>query len=442
MLYTMTSTRTQVSCPPITCVIPAYNEEKTVAGVIEKIQKVPQIKEILLVDDGSTDSTALIAKQHGVHIVRHQRNLGKGAAMKTGAREAKYPLIVYVDADIENMTPSKIRKLIAPLLNDEADFVKGSYDYAMGRVSKLVAQPLLNTVYPFLKLKHPLSGEVALNRRKFHFDTIENGWGVDIQLVLQAAKHKLRIKEVYLGKKEHKHQDLDSLSKMSEQIIRTILSELHLIANKHKLVFFDLDKTLIASSSIETIAREWGFAEELASLFERYQRGEIADREITKKLARHFKGKTQEDVDRVCDTIPLHPFAEQIIMQLRKQRFRVRIISSAFSPIVQHFAHCLNVHDYLCPRLSIDTQQRYTGTLRKSRFEDRDNSCCGLYVCKKKAVNFIRRKFKCKRDECLAIGDGKNDRCMFDSCGLSLGYQTDIAPQRIESLSEVLMYTV
>jgi len=438
----MTSKRTKVSCPPITCIIPAYNEQKTIADVIKKIKRVPEIKEILLVDDGSTDSTVSTARKYGVRVVKHHKNLGKGAAMKTGAHEAKHNLIIFIDADIENMTTSKIKNLITPLLNNEADFVKGSYDYSMGRVSKLVAQPLLRIVYPFLKLKHPLSGEVALKRNKFHFDKIENGWGVDIQLVLQAAERKLRIKEVDLGKKEHKHQGLDSLSEMSEQIIRTILSELHLIANKYNLVFFDLDKTLIVSSSIESIAREWGFAKEIASLFKCCKEGKIADKEITKQIARHFKGKTQEDVDRICETIPLHPFAEQIISQLRKQRFRVRIISSAYSPVVKHFAHRLNVHDFVCPRLNMDSRQRYTGALRKSRFEDFDNSCCGLYVCKKKAVNFICRKFKCKSDECIAVGDGKSDSCMFKSCGLSLGYQTDIALKRIESLSEILMYTV
>ena len=64
-----------------------------------------------------------------------------------------------------------------------------------------------------------------------------------------------------------------------------------------------------------------------------------------------------------------------------------------------------------------------------------------MYVCKKKAVDFVRRKFGWKRDECMAIGDGKSDLCMFAACGLSLGYQTDIADIRIENLSDVLMYT-
>lgn len=428
--------------PPISCIIPAFNEEKTVANVIGIVQQVKEIKEILLVDDGSKDQTVQVAKQHGIRVVEHRRNKGKGAAMKTGAEEAKHAYIVYVDADIENLTPAKIRKLIAPLLRNEADFVKGSYDYALGRVSKLVAQPLLNTVYPFLKLKHPLSGEVALNRKKFQFDTIEDGWGVDIQLVLQAAQRGLRIKEVILGKKEHKHQDLESLSKMSEQIIRTILSELHLIANKYKLVFFDLDKTLIPLSSIRVFAQKWGFEEELDSLTECWKAGKIPDKEITKKLARHFQGKTQDEVDTICETIPLSPFAEEVIAQLRKQRFRVRIVSSAFSPIVQHFAQRLNVHDYLCPRINMNNQQRYTGILRKSRFEDTACSCCGLYVCKKKAVNFIRKKFGCTRDECIGIGDGKSDCCMFEACGLSLGYHTDIATKRLDSLSEILVYSV
>jgi len=424
----------------VTCIIPALNEEKTIEDVLKVVKKVPEVSEIIVIDDGSSDRTSEIAQVAGAKVIRHETNLGKGASMKEGARIAKNAYLVFIDADLQNLSPAKVRKLLDPLISGKADFVKASYNYAMGRVAKLVVKPLLKIVYPFIKLEHPLSGEVALDRRKFRFEHIEDGWGVDIQLVLQAARRKLRITEVSLGKKVHKHQNLDALSEMSEQIIRTILSELQIIAHRYQLIFFDLDKTLITKSSIQIFAKEWGFTQELKELQARVKKGEIPDKVITKTLVRHFKGKSQQDVDTICAQIPIHPFAAQVIAQLRKQRYRVRIVSAAYSPVVRSFAMRLNVHDFVCPRLRVGKNKRFTGTLKPSRFEDKSNTCCGMYVCKIKAVDYVRRRFGVKRRECMAIGDGKSDRCLFRACGLSLGYKNDIADVRIENLSEVLMH--
>jgi len=424
----------------VTCIIPALNEEETIAQVIRVVKSVKEIQEIIVVDDGSTDQTTTIARREGARVVRHQRNLGKGAAMKDGAAAARNAYLVFVDADLKNLSPSTIRRLIRPLLEGKADFIKGSYDYAMGRVSKLVVTPLLKIVYPFVNLKHPLSGEVALDKRKFHLENIEDGWGVDIQLVLQAARRKLRIKEVLLGRKEHKHQNLDALSRMSQQIIRTILSELELIAHHYRLVFFDLDKTLIATSSIEVLADAWGFSNEFKELSARVARGLIPDRVITQTLARHFAGRTQEEIDALCEQIPVSPFAKEVVAKLRKQRYRVRILSVAYSPVVQHFARKLDIHDFVCPRLQLGHDGRYTGELRPSRFVDRNGTCCGMEVCKRRAVDYVRKRFGFSRDECLCVGDGKSDRCMFQACGCSLGYQANIGDRQIGSLSEVLVH--
>jgi HAD superfamily phosphoserine phosphatase-like hydrolase len=424
----------------VTCVIPALNEEANIGKVIDIVKEVKEIDDIIVVDDGSTDETPKIARENGARCIQHPLNLGKGAAMRSGVEGAKNNFVVFVDADLENFSARKVRKLIRPLLNDEADFVKAAYHNPSGRTTKLVAKPLLKILYPFLEIEYPLSGEIALNRKKFRFENLEQGWGVDIQLVLQAARRKLRMKEVHLGRKEHKHHDLDALSKQAEEVMHTILSELRLIAHKHKIIFFDLDKTLISESSIRVIAREWDFEEELDDLFRRWEAKEIPDKVITQTLARHFKGKTKSEINAICSTIEINPFAKKVISQLRRQRFRVRIVSSAYSPVVEYFAQRLGVADFICPRLQFGKDGRYTGTLRKSRFEDIENNCCGMYVCKRKAVEFVRKRFGMKEDECMAVGDGKSDKCMFDACGCGLGYGTDMTNRRIESLCEVLMY--
>ncbi|MFH1546585.1 MAG: HAD-IB family phosphatase, partial [Patescibacteria group bacterium] len=425
----------------VSCIIPAFNEEKRVGRVIAVARRVCEISEILVIDDGSSDETVAAARKHGARVIRHEINIGKGAALRTGARHAKHDHLVFLDADLGNITPTKIKKLIAPLIAGEADFVKAAYDISSGRVTQLVVRPLLKIVYPNIKLNYPLSGEFALHRRKFRFGKIEEGWGVDIQLVLQAARKKLVIKEVSLGKKEHKHQNIENLAKMSKEVIRTILSETKLISHRHKLIVFDLDKTLIAGSSIEFFAKEWKFTRELATLRRKVKRGEMLDREITRKLACHFRGRTQREVSIICEKIPICPHAARVIEVLRQQRYKVRIISAAFSPVVKYFAGKLKIHDFICPVLARDKSKRFTGKLKVSSYDDSDGKCCGMWVCKKKAVQRLLRKLGVKKDETVAVGDGKSDRCLFEASGLSLGYRTKkLGDEQIENLSEVLVF--
>jgi len=423
-----------------TCIIPAKDEAETIGDVIDVVKQVQEISEIIVVDDGSSDETSDIARKRKVKVVRHAVNRGKGAAIKSGAQKAKNDLLVFVDADLQNISPGKVQKIVAPLLKNEADFVKASYKTASGRTTKLVAKPLLKILYPFVDLEQPLSGEFGLHKKKFDLENIEDGWGVDIQLVLQAAQKKLRIKEVFLGRKEHKHHDLDALSKQAEEVMRTVLSELKLIAHTYKIVFFDLDRTLIDASSIEVFAEAWGFSNELHRLQQEVKAGQIPDKEITKALARHFTGKRQHEVNAVCRTISTTPFAAEVIRQLRAQRYRVRIVSAAYSPVVKYFAAQMGIHDFVCPRINRDVHGHYTGKLRASRFEDVQCTCCGMYVCKKKAVDYVRKRFGWKHEECMGIGDGKSDQCMFRACGRSLGYKNDMGNIRIESLPEVLIH--
>ncbi|MBP7113925.1 MAG: HAD-IB family phosphatase [Candidatus Peribacteraceae bacterium] len=425
----------------LTCILPAFNEEKTISRVLRVLKKVQEIDELLVVDDGSTDQTGAVARTNGARVLRHQKNSGKGAAIKTGASHAKNNLLLFIDADLQSLNAAKVRKLALPLLQNSADFVKASYTNPSGRVTKLVAKPLLKIVHPFLKLEQPLSGEFGFNRKKIDMDKIEDGWGVDIQLVFQAARKNLRIQEVFIGRKVHKHQSVESLSIMSEQVMRTILSELNLISHHKKVVFFDLDETLIQESSITVLAKEWGFTDELKMLQKRVARGEIPDKEITRTLAKHFKGRTREEVSATCARLlHINSFALKVIESLRRQRYRVRIVSAAFSPVVRHFAATLNVYEFFSPRLARDSSGKFSGKLKKSRFEDRDCSCCGRYVCKRQAVKYFQKRFAIKPEECIAVGDGKSDACMFKASGTALGFHTDIAPQRIEQLSEVLMY--
>jgi glycosyltransferase involved in cell wall biosynthesis len=123
----MTEVLTKTQFPGVSIVIPAYNEEKSLAGVIEEIQKVCHKQnidfEIIVVDDGSTDRTAQTVADKSVHVVRHPENRGYGASIKTGVLAARFPWILITDAD-GTYPVAEIPKLLENV--DHYDMVVGS----------------------------------------------------------------------------------------------------------------------------------------------------------------------------------------------------------------------------------------------------------------------------------------------------------------------------
>ncbi len=110
----------------ITTIIPAYNEEKIIASVLQEVKKYTD--EIILVDDGSKDRTAEIAEKEGVLVLRHLINRGQGASLKTGTDYALMKgaeIIVHFDADGQHR-PEDIYRLAEPILKGEAEIVLGS----------------------------------------------------------------------------------------------------------------------------------------------------------------------------------------------------------------------------------------------------------------------------------------------------------------------------
>ncbi len=426
----------------ISCILPSYNEESTIKKVIETIKKVKTIDEIIVVDDGSTDNTYVNAKQLGVEVIRHEKNKGKGAAIKTGIHASKGDILLFLDSDLCNLSPKKITSIIQPLRNDEADFVKTSFTRKRGRVTELVVKPLFNVIFPFITFNQPLSGQFAVKKEHIKGLKIDDKWGVDIQILLQLVKKGVRIKEVDIGHLSHKKQPLESLAVMSEQVIKSILSELGIIANKHKLILFDFDQTLIQESSIEIVAKELGFEKDLKVLRKKYSKGLIKDSDITLELAKKFRGKRLSDVERACKKIRLTHNVSKVIDRLKKRQYRLGIISLAFSPVVYHFAEKLGIpkDNIVCPILLTDKYGRYTGEVIAQTKHNSD--CCDKILCKHDAAKLMMEKFAVSQEESISVADGKSDKCMFKACGLAILYNSEIllGDVKITHMSEVLIY--
>ncbi len=426
----------------VSCIIPAYNEESTIQKIIQTVKRVRTIDEIIVVDDGSTDKTNAYAQKEDVLVVTHSQNKGKGAALKTGVAHATGDIFLFVDADLSSLTPKKITSILQPLKNDEADFVKTSFRRARGRVTELVVKPLFRVILPFVNFNQPLSGQFAVRRELMNDLKIDDKWGVDIQILLQLVKKGVRITEVDIGELVHKKQPIENLTIMSEQVIRTVLSELGIIANKHKLVIFDFDKTLVQESSIEIIAKKFGFEEKLQILRKKHAACKIKDYEITLALAKELQEIRESDLLNVLSDIHLTECSKKVVDHLKKRQYQIAIVSLAFSPIVYQFADVLGIpqNQVICPVLVKDKNGIYTGeVVAKTRF---NSKCCDHILCKSDAVADLMKHLNVQTEECIAVGDGKSDECLFRRVGLSLSYRSlkPIGDVKINHLAEVLLY--
>lgn len=225
------------------------NCEKTIDYAISSARKsrfFQQGSGITIVIDGfSTDDTRQVAVKAGASLVIQQPSNkfpGKGMAMKAGleaAIKAEVDAIVFLDGDIKNLAPEWVDLLSEPVLSRGYDMARGYY-YRHPRdaaVTKLIAKPMLSIFFPELKnVEQPLSGEVCASTKAWKTllsqseTTPPDGWGVDVWFLIEAAMSGYKIEEVFLGKKDHSSfneykEDVGVLSKMSEQVLFTILRE-------------------------------------------------------------------------------------------------------------------------------------------------------------------------------------------------------------------------
>jgi glucosyl-3-phosphoglycerate synthase len=216
----------------ISACLPARDEAATVGDVVATIPDA-LVDEIVVVDDGSRDATAAVATAAGARVVT-TAPAGKGEAMRRGLDETTGDIVVYLDADVRNFEEHFVTGLLGPLLTDESiSFVKGCYARPTvdgpeggGRVTELVAKPLLRQLFPQLaSVRQPLSGEVAARRSLLEKLTFAEGYAVDLALLLDAeavaGQHALA--EVDLGARVHRNRPLWQLAPQAEAILKMAL---------------------------------------------------------------------------------------------------------------------------------------------------------------------------------------------------------------------------
>ena len=110
----------------ISVIIPAWNEEKTIANTVARARKAFPEGEVIVIDNASKDETEANAKQAGALVLRESKK-GKGHALKKGLAKASGEILVFLDADIRNLSPSMLKRLVRPVMNGECEAVIGTF---------------------------------------------------------------------------------------------------------------------------------------------------------------------------------------------------------------------------------------------------------------------------------------------------------------------------
>jgi glucosyl-3-phosphoglycerate synthase len=222
--------------------IPARNEARTIAAVVEAVGSQEGAGEVIVVDDGSTDATARVAAAAGARVVaahdvlaHHIQGPGKGQAMWKGVAVATGEVVVFCDADLERVHRDLVAELAGRLLaDDDLVMMKATYTRTLhgregegGRVTELVARPLLAALFPELAhVQQPLAGEYAVRRQVLVELPFVAGYGVDLALLVDVATRfgAARVGQADLGLRVHRNRSLAELAPQATEVLRAGLN--------------------------------------------------------------------------------------------------------------------------------------------------------------------------------------------------------------------------
>ncbi len=236
-----------------TIIIPAYNEEHGIEVVLNRImQVIDDTSEIIVVNDGSDDRTGEVARKFDIRVIDHSKNKGKGAAMRTGIKNASGENIIFIDAD--NTYPAETIKKIVDELQYGNDMVvasrlSGSAENIpfFNRMGNNVFRLMFKYVYG-ARTSDPLSGLYGIKKTHLlNMDLVSAGFEIETEITIKAARMGLNVKDIPITYGERIGEvKLDPL-KDGYRIFRTLLS---LITLYNPTLIFIMPGTIFSLTGI------------------------------------------------------------------------------------------------------------------------------------------------------------------------------------------------
>jgi glucosyl-3-phosphoglycerate synthase len=253
----------------VSLVLPTLDEEATIGPIVRRarrilVEGIPLVDDLLVIDSASTDRTREIAEAEGARVVQHPDVLarygsyrGKGEALWKSLYETSGDIIVWCDTDVRNWHPRMAYGTLGPLLSEpRIQYVKGYYQRPIveggvlkegggGRVTELVARPLINLFFPDLSgFIQPLAGEYAGRRTLLESIPFFTGYAVEIGHLIDISERAGidALGQVDLERRVHRNQELEGLSRMSFVILQAVMKRLE--ERRRARLFAELGSTM------------------------------------------------------------------------------------------------------------------------------------------------------------------------------------------------------
>ncbi len=435
----------------VTVVIPALNEAARIASVVRYALADPATAEVIVVDDSSIDDTVALARAAGARVFTSTL-LGKGTSMADGTAAAQQDLLVFLDGDLAGLRPGIVSDMVRPLLADEADFVKARFGRGGGRVTELTAKPMLKVFFPELaQFAQPLGGIVAGRRSLLRELGFEEGYGVDVGLLIDAHRAGARLAEVDIGSLEHDSQPLVDLAAMANEVSRVIYERARAVGRlrveqiramhetqrlatadieyvltrrrgRSRLALLDMDGTLTTGRFALELAHATGREEALAGLLDGGQaqgaalegaQGDAATR--SHHIAALFRFVPRREFERIAHASVLRPGAIEFVNRLKRAGFMVGVVSDSYFVAAEVVRRRVFADFALAHLIQFDNGA-CTGELRLNPAFTPPDGGEGAMLCKSQVVRRFRADTVRPRvREVWAVGDNLNDAGMLQA---------------------------
>lgn len=432
----------------VSVVIPVHNEARTIDGLVRGLCRSPQVLEVIVVDDGSIDDTAALAAAAGARVVTSSL-LGKGASMEDGVREARGDIVLFVDGDLSGLPDEFVTRMTKPLVVGEADLVKAGFTRDAAGVTQLTAQPLLSAFFPDLdRFCQPLCGMVATRRSFLRNLTLENDYGVDVALLIDAAQKGAKLTEVHIGHIAHESQPPQALSDMARQVTRVILDRAWRyerlsinrviemreaerragagslpfdlpVSGEQKYALFDMDGVLLDGRFVVELAEHVGASDDVHRLLDSHI---LPDEERSRAIAALFAGVPWETFVEVARDMPLMEGAVETVIALRRAGYVVGIVTDSFHVAAETIRRRIFA-DFCVAHVLHFRNGTATGELTLAPLMHHSQGCRQHVCCKANVLRHLNAGSRSASRRILAVGHGENDLCMLRAAGTSVAFR-------------------